>query len=167
MKKSHLLLLVIFASCTYFQNKQQQAEGLAKKYLDSALKGSDKYEIVSTGKIDTLRGRPNNEPEYQLITRKIDRTYKIEDSISRAMADTKNSSKISELQNLAQTNHDKQKILLEQGLTYFLNYKGKPEGWIIQETYKLKKGGDSSLYIATFKIDDKLSKVLSQQITKK
>ena len=161
-----VLLLFAFASCSYFQTKQQRAEGLAKKYLDSAL-GPDKYEIIDTGIVDTLRGGPDDEPSYQLITKNIDNTYKISDSLNRLLANTKNNQEITILNDLQQKNYDNQNMLLKQSLTYLLNYKGKPEGWIIEETYKFKNGIDSSLYHATFKIDDKLSQVLSQQTTKK
>jgi hypothetical protein len=166
MKNAPLVFLFIFASCSYFQTKQQRAERLAKKYLDSAL-GPDKYEIIDTGIIDTLRGGPDNEPGYQLITKKIDSTYKIGDSLNRSLANAKNHRDISILNDLSQKNYNKQKVLLRESLTYLLNYKGKPEGWIIEEVYKFKNGIDTSLYHATFKIDDEISKVLSQQTTKK
>ncbi len=166
MKYAHFVVLLVFASCSYFQTKQQRAEGLAKNYLDSAL-GPDKYQIIDTGKIDTLRSGPDNEPSYQLITKKIDSTYKIHDSLNSMLATAKNNQEITILNNLQQKNYDNQNMLFKQSLTYLLNYKGKPEGWIIEETYKLKNGIDSSLYHATFKIDDKLSRVLSQQTTKK
>ncbi|MDB5031053.1 hypothetical protein [Mucilaginibacter sp.] len=167
MKKTHLAILFIFVSCTYFETKQQQADGLAKKYLDSTLKGSDKYEIIKTSPIDTLRGGPDNEPDYQIITEKIDNTYKIGDSLNKKIANTKNNSEISILQKLSKKNYNKRNMLLEQSLQYLLGYKGKPEGWIIEQTYRSTNSIDTDLYIATFKLDEKLSKVLSQQTTKK
>ncbi len=166
MKYGPFVLLIVFASCSYFQTKQQCAEGLAKNYLDSAL-GPNKYQIIDTGKIDTLRGGPDNEPAYQLITKKIDSSYKVSDSLNRLLANAKSNQDISRLNGLSQKTYDQRNILLKQSLTYLLNYKGKPEGWILEETYKLKNGMDSGLYHATFKIDDKLSRVLSQQTTKK
>jgi hypothetical protein len=166
MKYAPFVLLFVLASCIYFQTKQQRAEGLAKKYLDSAL-GPDKYEIIDTGRIDTLRGGPETEPGYQLITKKIDSTYQISDSLNKLLATSKNNQDISVLKDLSQKNYNKRTFLLKESLNFLLNYKGKPEGWIIEETYKLKNGIDSSLYHATFKIDDKLSKILSQQTTKK
>lgn len=166
MKYTPLVLLFVFASCSYFQTKQQRAEGLAKKYLDDTL-GPDKYEIIDTGIIDTLRGGPDNEPGYQLITKKIDSTYKISDSLNRLLANAKNNQAITILNDLQQKNYENRNMLLKRSLTFLLNYKGKPEGWIIEETYKFKNGIDSSLYHTTFKIDDKLSRVLSQQTTKR
>jgi len=165
MKHTYFVVLLIFASCTFFQSNQRKAEGLAKKYLDSAL-GIDKYEETETSKIDTLRAGPDNEPAYKLITAKIDSTYKIDDELNKRLATTKNYKDVSILQKASQENYNKRKILLTQSLQYLFNSKGKPEGWIIEETFRLKNGVDSSLYVATFKIDDKITKVLSQQTTK-
>jgi len=52
--------------------------------------GADKYVLIDTGIIDTLRGGPDNEPGYQLITKKIGGTYKTSDSLNRLLANAKN-----------------------------------------------------------------------------
>src|SRR5476651_440417 len=144
MKHACFVVLLIFASCTFFQSKQHKAEGLAKKYLDSAL-GTDKYEEIEISVIDTLRSGPDNEPAYKLITVKIDSTYKIGDELNKRLATTKNYKDISILQKASQENYNKRNTLLRQSLQYLLNYKGKPEGWIIEETFKLKNEMDSGL----------------------
>lgn len=162
MKYARLAILFIFASCSYFQNDQQRAEGLAKRYLDSALKGSENYEIVKSSPIDTLRDGPDDEPGYQLISKKIDSTYTEGDSLAKALAVSTSKDKTT-IQNLLQKNYEKRNTLLHQSLQYMLNYKGKPNGWILEQTYRLKNDDHASLCTLTFKLDSNLSKVWSQQ----
>ena len=126
--------------------------------------GSDKYELIKAGKIDTMRAGPDNEPDYQLISSRIDSTYKIGDSLNRKMADAKNYKIISTLQKAAEENFNKRNVLLKQSLEYLFNYKGKPMGWLIEQTYLLKK--DNSKYFVTFKFDNNVTQVLSKQTTK-
>lgn len=55
MKKITYLFIIILYSCNSFQTKQQIAQRLIKKYLDSSLNNPRSYEDVSFGKLYRLK----------------------------------------------------------------------------------------------------------------
>lgn len=166
MNKSFLAILLLLASCSNFQSKQQKAESLTKKYLDSTLNGSDKYELITFGKIDTLRSDPRNDSAYKIITAKIDSTNKVGKELYKSMEEAKEAKKpTASIHAAYDANFEKRYLLMDEALQYYTTHKGKPQGWLITQMYKLKK--DTSTYIATFKIDSSLTRILSQQTTKK
>lgn len=56
MRRICLIGILLISACSHFDNwsNQKKAEDLAKRYLDSALKGQGDYKISSIGKIDTV-----------------------------------------------------------------------------------------------------------------
>jgi hypothetical protein len=113
--------------------------------------------------IDTLTAGPDNEPAYQLISAKIDSTYRIADSLKMVLTSVTNTAERDKLEQRVKENTKSTNTLLQQSLQYLLNYKGKPNGWILEQTYRLKSSGDSALYTHVFKMDNDLDKVVGYQ----
>lgn len=164
MKNIYLLpLLVLAASCNYFSTQQQKAERLARAYLDTAVKEFDNYKLVKSAPIDTLRDGPDNEPAYQSLTAKIDSSRRVADSLNKAITLAKTQTLIAQINEELHANATTTNSLLQQSLQYMLNYQGKPNGWILEQTYRVKNSADSTFYVHVFKIDEGLSKVVGYQ----
>jgi hypothetical protein len=160
MKNTCIACLLFITSCTFFSTKQQQAERLARAYLDTAVADFNSYQLVKSMPIDTLTAGPDNEPAYQLISTKIDSTYLIADSLNKVLTSIANSAERAKLEQRIKENTKSTNSLIHQSLQYLLNYKGKPNGWILEQTYRLKSGDSSALYSYVFKIDNELEKVV-------
>lgn len=84
-----LLLLCCLYACSRKKpvtnaNRQQQAEKLAKTYLDSALKGNGAYQIAGYGKVDTLFADGDTLKQHKKAGMKgwaIDATYQGNDAL--------------------------------------------------------------------------------------
>ncbi|PJJ83223.1 hypothetical protein [Mucilaginibacter auburnensis] len=164
MKHLRLTLLLFITSCTYFSTPQQKAEQLAKAYLDTAVANFNTYRLVASMPIDTLREGPDSDPAYQLLTAKIDSTRHVADALSKAYIVTQNANDRAALEKRISRNSDVTNTLLQQSLQYMLNYHGKPNGWILEQTYR---STDSTLYIHIFKMDEKFNSVVAHQSLKK
>ncbi len=167
MKHLRLTLLLIVASCTYFSTPQQKAERMAKAYLDTAIVDFNKYQLVSSVPIDTLRQGPDNDPRYKLLVAKIDSSRTVADSLMKANMVNKIPHYRMKLEEQIKKNSEGTNSLLHQSLQYMLNYHGKPNGWILEQTYRSKDSTDKALYIHVFKIDEGLTKVVEHQSRKK
>ncbi len=157
--KRILLLILLLSACSHFQTKQQIAQGLIKKYLDSTLNDPHSYESVSFTKLDTGKTSYTETPEYDVLDSSI---TSIHDSLITERVDVNypslyNTTRIvRKIRKLMQDS-----LLLDSKLNNLQNqFKPIQNCWFISHTYRAKNGfGALGLHTTIFKIDTNLSKV--------
>lgn len=170
MKKPYLLLLLIFASCTHIETKQQKAENLVKAYLKTSLNDPGSYEGVS---FDTLSvsyeeyasGDPKGRKLDTLAASYIDTSSKyrkLADSESYSThMDFKKYKRYQKLDTLFSKKSDSvENIEKINGK----GYRGRIVGYAIKHTYRAKNGfGGLTLNYTDFWIDSTLTKIINVQ----
>ncbi|WP_184548238.1 hypothetical protein [Mucilaginibacter sp. FT3.2] len=161
MKK--LLVAVLFISaCSHFQTKQECAESLVKKYLDSTLNDPHSYEKVS---FDTLKpfiasyslGDPIGKKMDTLAASYLDSSSKYSDHTGSLYYMNDKIKPNEKLEKLYKSKEDSvERIIKEKDKTY----KGAILSYSIEHTYRAKNGfGALGLHTTRFQIDSTLMKI--------
>ncbi|QXU39807.1 hypothetical protein [Pedobacter sp. D749] len=160
MKTTSLLPLVLcLFACKPNVTKQQQAEVLVKKYLDSTLNDPKSYEAISFEKLDSTYTSFKYSSESEVYNKKID---SLNDVLS--IIDSKISTYT--MAQLKQAQVDDKRIskqveeILDAKAKAALKYKGDFTGYSIIHYYRAKNGFNAIIKTSnTFMIDSTLTKV--------
>ena len=163
MKRILLCALLFISACSSFKSKQERAQDLVNKYLDSALNSPNNYQsrafssvtpIFSTYASSDLQGIKLRKLEFEYMDSVL---YYINssDNYKSHFHNHKTSQKIS---NYYRLKVDSIKNVLELKSK---NYNGKLLLYKITHTYKSKKSdGDWVLRATTFTLDTGITKVV-------
>jgi len=151
-------------SCSHFQSKQQVAESIVKKHLDSTLNDPSSYQSIKFEKLDTLRSTFLEEPVYKELTRSYDSLKRLSDNLSDKITITYSIVELHKIQKQNEDLYQKETAVLKKETDYMNSFKGKPVGWGILHTYRAKNGfGALTVGQTYFEIDSNITHVLASR----
>lgn len=167
MKKLITALILTTALAGCIRSKQQKAEALVKKYLDSSLNDPHSYESVKFGKLDTFNTRLQDNYNYKITIKLI---AQIQDEFDEWKLKNPDFDGISDLGDsrakylIKMNDFYSNQSIAEMKVRDSISMAFKPSfgGWAIDHTYRAKNGfGALGLQTDTFVLDSGLTKVLN------
>lgn len=162
MKAFIFFLFIFFIGCTF--TKQQKAERIVMKYLDTVLNDPASYKSVSFEKVDTLFGSVDKDSTYIAMSDRLDSLKKLSEDINDKIDNANTFKEITDIQRRITNVYAQQTKLIKERLNYSLGFKGKPIGWVVTHKYRAKNGfGALTIHVSKFMLDSALTRVESTE----